>query len=67
MFRFRYDEIYVRGCGFSKGLEVRASDERLAVTRRLLSHAQCYRSSTMRTFGIGNNLRSASFIFLTIS
>ena len=66
MFRFRYDKIYVRGCGFSKGLEVRASVERLAVTCRLLSHSQCYRSS-MRTFGIGNNLRSASFIILTIS
>jgi hypothetical protein len=41
MFRFRYDKIYVPGCGFSKGLEVRASAERLAVTCRLLSHAQC--------------------------
>jgi hypothetical protein len=66
MFRFRYAKIYVRGGGFSKGLEVRASVERLVVTCHLLSHAQCYRSS-MRTFGMGNNLRSASFIFLTIS
>jgi hypothetical protein len=66
MFRFRYAEIYVRGCGFSKGPEVRASVERLAVACRLLSHAQCYRSS-MRSFEIGNNLRSASFIFVTIS
>ena len=66
MFRFRYGKIYVRGCGFSKGPEVRASVGRLAVACRLLSYAQCYRSS-MRTFGIGNSLRSASFIFLTIS
>jgi hypothetical protein len=60
MFQFRYDEIYVRGCGFSKGLEVRAS------SGRLLSHVQCHRSS-MRTFGMGKNLRFASITFLTIS
>jgi hypothetical protein len=42
MFRFRYAEIYVRGCGFSRDLEVRASVGRLAVTCRLLSHAQYY-------------------------
>ena len=56
----------MRGCGFSKGLEVRASVELLDVACRLLSHVQSYTSS-MQTSGIESILRSASFIFIRIS